>query len=336
VAARPEERNAILEALREPLDSLGLTVRALRNDDSPPPFVSAAPGTRARVWIDARPVDHVDIFVWTSSLGAPPAPARRVIPRSGSSAVVAEEVAYVVRSTLESLLQEPVASAAPPPAVIVAPPVARPVDALPVVPISPPPAGKMPGRFGFDAAAFATAQGFASSTAAFGGGLGMDLAFWGARLFRPTVWIGASLNAPFESVGTEATLETTLYSVRAIPGVELLQFGYFHVAAGAGFGVDFLRTVPGPGSASSTVTLSSPSTQADPVLEAQLLIHAPLGRIAGIVLGVNLDYDAAPHDYLQTGPSGASPVLAPWRVRPSAILGLCLPLVGESACAGSP
>ena len=332
VAGHPNERSALLEALREPLDSLSLTMRTSRNDDDPPAFASAPPGTRARVWIDARPLDHVDIFVWTT-LGAPGAPAHRVIPRSGSTAVVAEEVAYVVRATLDSLLSEPASVPPPPPPLV---PVAPTAD-TPSSPRAPAVAARASGRFGFDASAFATAQGVASSLAAFGGGLGVDLAPWGAHPLHPTLWLDASVNAPFESITAEATLETTLYSVRAIPGIEVAEFGRFHLGAGAGFGVDFLHTSPGQGSTSSGVKLSAATVEADPILEAQLLLHAPLARSAGIVLGLNLDYDAGPHQYIERGATGpATTVFAPSSVRPSAMLGLCLPLLGDPACAGLP
>lgn len=332
MAARPDERGALLEALREPLDSLGLTLRVAHLDAAPPPWVPA--GARARVWIDARPPDHVDIFVWTV-LGATAEPAHRVIPRSGSSAVVAEEVAYVVRATLESLLSEPLPAAPPPSVTLIAPPQPPPAE-VPYSPPPPVPVGKTTDRFGLDVSGFGIAQGVASSTPAFGGGLGLDLAFWGTHPLRPTLWLGASLNAPVESVTAEATLETALYSLRAIPGVELFELGRFHLAAGAGLGVDFLRTVPGPGSMPSGVILGAPTLEADPVIEAQLLFHAPLARSAGVVLGLNLDYDAGTHRYVETDRAGvASTVFAPWALRPAAILGLCLPLIGESACAGS-
>lgn len=335
VAARSDESRALLDALREPLDSLGLLVRASRGDDGPPPMVSAPAGTRARVWIDARALDHVDIFVWTAVL-AQGAPAHRVIPRSGSSAVVAEEVAYVVRATLESLLREPAPVASPLPVEITVTPPAPTADVLPPPPPPPPQTRKTRERFGFDVSAFANAQGVASSTPAFGGGVGVEAAPWGARPFRPSLWIDASLNAPFDSVSPEATLETTLYSVRAIPAVELLQLGRFHLAAGAGFGIDILRSLPGQGSTSSVVNLGSTTVQTDPILEAQLLFHAPLARNAGVVIGLNIDYDVRPHYYSAIDGADTNTVFAPWAVRPSAILGLCLPLVGESACGGSP
>ncbi len=332
VAALGDDRSALLDALREPLESLGLTVRPARIDDAPPSLASAPPSTRARDWIDARPPDRVDIFVWTM-FTAPTKPAHRVIPRSGSTAVVAEEVAYVVRATLDSLLSEPAPPPHPPSANLLAP--SPPADIPP-----PPPArlipGRSPGHFGFDASAFATAAGLASSVPTFGGGLGVDLAPWSAQPLRPTFWFGASLNAPFEFISQEATLEVTLYSVRAVPVVELAEFGRFHLGAGAGFGVDFLHAVPGQSSTSSMVTLSSATVEADPIFEAQLLFHAPLMRNAGVVLGLNVDYDAGLHQYIERDASGPTTVFAPWGLRPTAILGMCIPLVGEPACEGLP
>jgi hypothetical protein len=330
VAARADERSALLEALREPLDSLGLTLRAPRVDDAPPPFALAPLYTRARVWIDARPLDHVDIFVWAAT-AAPTTPVHRVIPRSGSTAIVAEEVAYVVRATLDSLLNAP--APPPPPANLMAPPPGT-LDAT-ARENARPTGATTRAHFGFDMSAFAAAQAVASSVPAFGAGLGVDLAPWGAHPPGPTLWLGASGNAPFESATTEATLETTLYSVRAIPAVELAEFGRFHLAAGVGLGVDLLHTVPGQGS-TATANLSAPSLKVDPIVEAQLLLRAPLAHHVGLLVGVSADYDADLHQYIEMDGSGASnTVFAPSRIRPAAIVGLCLSLAGDPACAGA-
>jgi hypothetical protein len=319
VAAKDEEVDPFLAGLREPLEELGLTVRAWGAGDEARPPPSGAPKTRVRVVVDARPLNHVDIEVWVTP-SARTAPVQRRVPRAASTAVVIEDVAYAVRATVESLLAELAPQARPPDGT------AQEGAATPT-----PARNLHPARFGLDVAGFASVLGVASSVPAFGGGAALDFAFWGRQPGRPGLYMAASLRAPFDTSTNEVTLETMAYSLRAVPEVELARAGPLHVAAGGGVGVDIFHAQPHPADASSA-TLSSPTTLVDPVLEAQVLLRVAI-RGASLLFGFDLDYDLNPDRFNEINRNGdSSSVLKEWTVRPAAMLGLCLPVAGVSAC----
>jgi hypothetical protein len=318
VAAKDEDVDRFLEGMREPLEELGLTVRASGAGEEIRPLQPGAPKTRVRVVVDARPSDHVDVLVWVAP-SVRTAPVQRRVPRGSSTAVVIEDVAYAVRATVESLLAEltPPAPAG-----------------------STSPGGKEattiastrgePAHFGLDVGGFAGVRGVAASAPAFGGGLALDFAFFGRRPGRPGLYLAASVYAPVDTSTTEVTLETMMYSARAISTFEVARLGPLRLAFGAGAGADLLHA-QGHADATSVVVDSS-ATLIDPVIEAQLLVRLVV-RGAGLFLGFDLDYDLNPDRFTQLDRSGVSSnVLAEWTVRPAAILGVCLPVAGVSAC----
>jgi hypothetical protein len=316
VAARDDEVEAFLEGMREPLEALGLVVRASGDGDEGRPPTQDATKRRVRVVVDARPSDHVDILVWVEPSVRASAVLRRV-PRGPSTAVVIEDVAYAVRATVESLLAEPK------PAVLSAP----------RAPLPPPPAVRShPDRFGVDVAGFAGLRGLASAPPAIGGGAALDFGFLGRRPGRPNLYLGASFYAPVETSTSEVTLDTMVLSFRAIPGIELARVGPLRLAVGAGGGIDMLHTEPHPSETSSSVTLGAATTLLDPVLETQALLRVVVGG-ASLFFGLDVDYDLQPHQYTEIDRSGASSsVLTEWPVRPAGMLGLCLPIAGACAC----
>jgi hypothetical protein len=323
IAGSEDDLDVFLEALREPLETLGLRLRGASAEaggaedaDLPPRDV--------RVWVDLRHEDRVDVLV---RVGAPDGTrtARRSVLRdaSRSRAVVAEDVAYSVRATLESLLLATVLALPPPPS-------------PPTPPPPPTPTPTKEARFGLDAAAVANVRGVASGAAAFGGGVAADVAFWGRRRWHPMLWILGAFDAPFSSTTPEVSLETTVYSLRAVPGVEVIRAGPFRFAAGAGFGVDLFRVNPSQADV-TPIVIRAPTTYADPILEAQLLTRLRLFESVGLLLALTLDYDTGPHEYFEFDQSGVrGNVLVPWRVRPAAYVGFCFRLTGASGCAGSP
>jgi hypothetical protein len=120
-----------------------------------------------------------------------------------------------------------------------------------------------------------------------------------------------------------------------VPGVELLRAGPLRFGAGVGYGVDLFRVNPSQADI-SPIAIRAPTTYADPVVEAQVLARVRLLQSVGLLLALTLDYDAAPHNYLDYNQSGVQgDVLVPWRVRPAAYLGVCFRLTGASGCAGS-
>jgi hypothetical protein len=278
---------------------------------------------RARVSIDARPADHIEIVLWA---GAMASPVRRSLARElprPSDAVEAEEVAYAVRAALDSLLSEP----RPPPA---AAPPAAPAPAPPTPTRAPPAAETRP--VSVDGAAFATGHGLATSTPTFGGGLAMDVALWAASRWRPGLWTEASVAAPVTTTTSLVSLSTTEASFRVVPNVELGRLGPVRLGAGVGVGLDLLHVTPSAGVAPAAF-LGPSSTYADPILEAQLAAHVRLGDGAGLFASLALDYDTAPHHFTELHGTTTDDALAPWTVRPAVLVGVCIPLAAASKCA---
>src|SRR5208283_931411 len=151
-------------------------------------------------------------------------------------------------------------------------------------------------RFGLDASALASARGVAASTWAFGGAAAFDAAFWGRRRWRPVVWVTGGLGAPLTTSTPVVSLTTRVYSVRVVPGLELARAGPLRFAAGVGYGVDLFRVDASP-TETLPVTVLGPTTFADPVIEAEIVIRARLFQSAGLILLATLDYDTAPHRY---------------------------------------
>jgi hypothetical protein len=329
IAGSDAESSGLLDTVRGPLGDMGLRVQATRATERAGGPESFAAGARARVWIDARAVDRVDVVVSVPSAGGTRSVARTV-SRGDSPSIVVEEVAYVVRATLESLLSEPAPPPQPlPPVVAQPPPVLAPAPTVD----RPLPAAPRPGRrdrFALDAVAFATGRALGASTA-IGAGGGLDAAPWGRAPGRPTLWLTGAFNAPFETPSSLVTLQTDIVSVRALADVELTRVGALRVAAGGGGGMDVFHAVPLQ-AGSPSVTLGATTTRIDPLLAArvQALVHVAGGP--SFVFALDLDYDVEPHRYEALQADGArSVVLDPWRFRPGGEVGLSVPLFGGAS-----
>jgi hypothetical protein len=327
VAGTDDESAELADALRELVARLGLQLQTSRSDASPSAPGVAAPGTerlRARVFVDERPADRVEIAVAVAHGDSFDLPVARVVPRGDAPMLLAERVAHVIHATLESLLQPPAE--------------ARPTQGLPgsdQAAVNPPAAPAGRPLLGFDAAAFAGCGAFASGSGpVFGGGAALDVAL-GRVPLRPSLWLSAMIHESFDATGTDLALETSVSSLRAVPSVRLVQASVLDLGLGAGAGVDLFHTIPRDARRPS-VHLSAPTTEADPVLEVQLLSRVRVAANARLLLGLELDYDFHGHRYTAIDRSGNSnPVLQAWAIRPAAILGLCVPLGGATACASS-
>ena len=97
IAGTDREAAALAAALREPLQRMGLELQVLSAAN-----VARSPQAAGglHVAIDARPADRVDIRVWLGAETDAHAAARSV-PRGPREAVLVEQVAYVVRATME-------------------------------------------------------------------------------------------------------------------------------------------------------------------------------------------------------------------------------------------
>jgi hypothetical protein len=348
VAGSDDDIASLAEALRELVGRLGLTLRAVRAEA--PPWTGGAAGDkddRARVFVDDRLPDRIVITAWSVKDNAASAPVERSVPRAESPAIVVEQVAHAVHATLESLLSSGPPSPAPEP-----PPVAPPPVEPPALAVEPPTAAAAPaeapsprsdhrrGVFGLDATAFASGRGVAPGVGpVMGAGGAVDVTAWRGR-WRPSLWVGGAYNATFgKGDAGIVSLATTVTSIRAVPSVELFDVPLLEVDVGAGGGADVFYTVPasaGPNAQGDSVHVhSGAKTETDPVLTGQVVARIRILSSARILIGVDVDYDFARHSYTENYPSKTVAVLEPSLVRPSAMIGVCVPLAGTSACAGA-
>jgi hypothetical protein len=330
IAGSDEEAVALAESLRELVGRLGLRLQADRGDA--PPWAAdsrsaAGQHERARVWIDARPTDGVHVAISAARGGWFDSSVERVVPRGDAAPIVTERVAHVIHATLESLLAQSEPGASP----------------SPVPPSTEGPSGashdEAPQRraagLGLDAAFFASCRGLASSSGpVFGGGAALDVVARNVTL-RPSLWLAGIVQESFDAQGQDMVLETSVASFRALPGVELLRLPVLDVDLGAGVGLDLFHVIPRDARRPS-LQLESPTTQADPVLEGQLISRIRVARSARLLVGVQLDYDFGAHRYTAIDRFGnPQAVLEPWAARPAAILGFCIPFAGMTACSSS-
>ena len=326
IAGSDREADALVAALGDRVPRLGLRMRVERRQEAPPE--SSWPSDAvAGVWIDARATDRVDVWMTI----ARPDGSRRGYDRSlaveGSVAVVAEEVAQVVGAELESMQ-----ASAPTPTrgVPAAPPETAPRPAVPT-----PPSPPARGGFALDLLALVSERAVSSlSGPVFGAGVAADVSV-GRAPWRPSLWIGATYDARFDAMQTrQVTFDVGTTSFRLLPSVELIELQAMQVDVGVGGGLDLFQVAPLAVRGSMAV-IDPPQRSLDPVLAGQLLMRLRLASRVRMVFGFALDYDCllrsttVPDDR----PGGHPSAFEPWRLRPAAQFGLCVPLSSRGACA---
>jgi hypothetical protein len=320
----------LMDTVHELLGRLGLDVTPHLSptlpSENPPPSAAVASGGIS-VWIDLGSRYEAHATVKSAS-----GEVRRVVPRDGSPAVVREEIAEAVRSSVEALLM---AEQVPRPA---APPVVVPPEPPPSVAVAAPPAVAPPDA----SAASGSSRWFALDVTTFAGGSpvsgdsgivprvggGVVLASRHGR--RPSLTVtGAYLVPfanPFDMAGTTVTAHATLVSVRALPAVELLHWAWGALDVGAGGGFDVVTvdaTLPGM---TTTVKTEPSQTRVDPVLMAAATAYASLTPGVALTLVAGAEWDLTPGEYFV---QGGGDVFVPWRVRPVVLAGFTFTAVGN-------
>jgi hypothetical protein len=337
IAASDEDALALVDTLRELVGRLGLGLQSMRSD-APPWSAPTAPrprDERARIWVDERAPDRVTVVVSSSREGASTSPVERVVPRGETSTITTEEVAHVVHATLESLLatEGPAPESAGPKTARDMPPPA-PSSSTPPPGENSRPATPPPARgIGLDLAGFVTGRQWGAHAGPIvGGGGAVDVGLGRGR-WRPELWVSGAYDSAFASQSSEVTLQTSITSIRAVPGVAFSPLRVLQVGFGAGAGIDVLSAVPRDPAAS--VELTTAKTVVDPVFTGLVSARIRILSFARLIVGAEVDYDFAAHRYTAIGASGNPvAVLEPWLVRPSAMIGLCVPLAGAVACGG--
>lgn len=322
ITGSERETAAIAGAVREPLEQLGLRVS------------TAAPAARAHVRIDAKSSSAIEIEVSVSSRKLPA--MRRIVARNEPEPVVVEQVAYVVRTTLESMLglgDDHAGSADEAPNLAPEPGASPDVSIAPDAPDIERRHPRAPGTprvtgWRFSVAPFATERAMSSAITVPGLGLALG-ATLSSLPFRPGLWISGSLHSDFDASAGDATVAGVhTHSVRFVPTLGLLQAGPFWLDAGIGLGVDFFDAELAMLSENRTdgtfaIRLTHPGPFADPVLTAQLLFGIHASPNVSVTLGAIADYDVAPHRYaMPTGPGQERIVFEPWHLRPAFLAGI--------------
>jgi hypothetical protein len=326
---------ALLDAVETSLRDLGLQVHTSAALDRE--SFDATSSGRVRLWVDARAADHVEIVATVPDQGGAHS-VMRVIARGESNAVLVDQVAYVVRATVASMLLPggPPPSAPPPSSPSPAPP----PPAAPLAPVSTatlaPTASKesvavesrRSSALALDAEAFGQGRALGSAPL-LGGGGGVDVAPWGLDPWRPRGWLSGAIFAPIQSRTDLVTLETSIVSLRALVDVAMLRAGPLSLGAGVGGGIDVARSVPVSTSAPS-VTLGDASTLVDPIVEGRLLAVLSIPGGPSILAAFDLDVDVEPHRYDTLDANHAeTAVFDPWHVRPGMTLGLSIPVLAS-------
>jgi hypothetical protein len=325
VAPNPEA-DALIEALEDLAGRLRLRIRVERRATLPPE--SPWPDdVVAGVWIDARAADRIDIRMTSVRPHSEPRSFERSLAREGSTAVVVEAVAQVVRAALESMLAAPpevpadVPSASPAPE----PPAPEPPEAR----LAAAPKRVGSSGLGVDVTAFGSERAMnARSGPVLGVGAALEVS---SKLdaWRPSVWLSAAYNARFDVQSGPITFDVGTSSFRLMPGVALVELDAMQVDVDVGGGLDLFRVAPLV-VRREQATFGDTMNFVDPVLAGQLLMRLRLVSQVRMTFGFGLDYDFVPRDI--TVPGGPRGTFEPWRLRPALSLGLCVPLSSGGAC----
>lgn len=283
-----------------------------------------------RVTVDLRQPATVEILVEDLRPGG--ARFQRSIARDPSTVVTSEELAFVVRTTVDTMLTElehhaAQTEAAPAPA---APGVAPPPPREPPAEVprpAPRPAPAPPAddaRVDGELSAFAAVRSYAA-----GGGVtpGLGVAVAGGpaqRAARLRGWVGAGYGSGgrFDAAGVEA--RASVLALRAGGGASVLSRPgmTFDVYGGGGADVAFVRT-------SATVParrLAPMRADADPIAWALAVGSVAVGRRTSLAVGAEADAAFTHRRYLVSDGAAEVVLLTPLRTRWVGMVGLSVEL----------
>ena len=335
IAASTAEADAFVEALGELVRHLRLRMRVERRQD-PPNEATWPDDVVASVWIDARAADRIDIRMTTGG-GASPRTYDRTLARGGSTALVAEEVAQVVRAALESILE----TAPEAPALANDETAPHPASSAPVSPeavprAAPPARVASSGGFGLDAVALVSERAISAVAGPIFGAGAAITASVGRAPWRPSLWISGAYDPRVDVQNGPVNFDVIAASFRLIPGIELVELDALQVDLGVGGGVDIFQVTPLVVRGSRAI-FDQPARTADLVLASQLVMRVRIASQLRLIFGFDLDYDGSPQSTTPAGGRALGPhdLFERWRLRPTTELGLCIPLWGSGACANA-
>lgn len=287
----------------------------------------------ARIWLDVRDdvcVVSIADTAWERIY------VRRVALSSGFDDVTREQVAHIVGSAVETLLEggsigvareeltkAPSPPPSPPVAVVVQP------NAKSVEPREEPPA---PSRFAARLGAGYEVLAFSADHVAHGPWIGVRSALvrgpWQFGLVLTGQW-----RAPISIDQSPIGLRLDDVALRPMLDVARDADGRFTVHVGAGLGFDALGIDPRGATVSTgpngepAVKVQARRSRITPILRASVGVDVHLGRAASIAIAGVVDYDPDNRAYyVQEGDTPRN-LLAPYALRPGLTLGLVTDLV---------
>jgi hypothetical protein len=327
VNAADNDAEALAVELRDAVQRLDLRMRLEHGLEPPASWPADA---LAGVWIDASRADRVVIAV-TDLHGRPDAQRyARTLPREGSVAVLSEQVAQVVRASLESILAmetERASSEVRDAGGDLVRDASAPPDAA-----STEPPGAVATSVGVDVAAIVSEQAAsANSGPVFGVG-------GAARVAVPAWRLGlvasGGYEPRFDAQSQPPITEVSVASFRLMPTVALLDLDALEADLGAGGGLDVFSVAPLVVHR-SMAAFDGSVTKVDAVVSGQLALHLRLTGYLSLLVAFDIDYDLSAQGTTPPVPGIGAPVDAfePWRLRPMVAFGACVPITSAGACA---
>ncbi len=333
ILAGGNEANPLMDSVRELFGRLGLAVNPhiLATPDEAPDAGPSSTGLSVRIDLASR---YEAVIIVRNNL----VEVRRTISRDASPTIVREEIADAVRSVVEAQFlpdeSRQTASAAPVAAPVVAsppepPPPAAPPTAETLAPQAP---GKGPW-FALDLTVLA-GGGPIDSDSTFVAHVGGGLVFGSRRGRRPSLTLTATYLVPFENSFANSfasvASHTSVWSLRAVPAIEVAHASWIALDVGAGGGVDIVSLAAVQSSAPSMTKIGAVGTQVDPILTALAKVDVDLapGVAFSLVVGSDFDFIRPVLYVVNTPGNNQGDLLAPWHVRPMAMAGFTFTALG--------
>ncbi|MFO0680049.1 MAG: hypothetical protein U0169_26240 [Polyangiaceae bacterium] len=259
--------------------------------------------------------------------------ASRRVERDGARSLTNEEIAHVVQGSVEPLLlaerdrrarppeppkpkDEPKRPVEPPPSAVAIVPEAR--DAAPARKSASPWAFDLATQFG--GAFFSQSSG---PTARVGGAARVA---W-RKGVRPALVVTGQYLAPFEVGDSLVSVDVRGGSFRVLPTLELVTTSHVGLDLSAGLGSDVFTVQPQSDQLPSN-RIGNATTRADVVATGLATFHVALTSNTTVDLSFGVDADFAERRWQAAAGPTRSTVFAPWRVRPTALLGFSFTALG--------
>jgi len=271
---------------------------------------SEDPPSVARVWIDMR--DSGKVTLYLTGDRADRLLVRHVPLVTRIDEVAREEIAHIVEATVDALLVGGRIG-------VVTDEVMRP-SAKADVP--PPPKERPPSGVGLDLGVAYEAQAWRPSSQPLHGFAVMIGVEARSGTWRPGAWLSGGFRFPTTIDDPKVNARLDQGAFRAVPSLTWAASRKWALGAGIGGGFDLVRIGPdinqGP-----LVNPASARFTAVPMLRMLLTGRYAFNSRIEVFAGVAADYDLIGTRYILSDPLGpAVPVFEPWRLRPTALIGV--------------